>query len=92
MGNKSVHWVVKKVPTQTEMMYDKSRVIIVISKSSFLPEEQERRISRGYCRNDRSSSMHIYIYIYIYYAGGSIRGHLVVRGRVNAIMKVCISE
>ena len=65
MGNKSVHWVVKKVPTQTEMMYDKSRVIIVISKSSFLPEEQERRISRGYCRNDRPSSMHIYIYIYI---------------------------
>ena len=54
---KSVRWVVKKVLMQTEMMYDKSRVIVVISKSSFLPEEQERRISKGYCRYDRPSSM-----------------------------------
>ena len=50
------------------MMYDKNRVIVVISKSSFLPKEQERRISRDYCRNDRPSS----IYIYIYRAGGPI--------------------
>ena len=45
------------------MMCDKSMVIVVISKSSFLPKEQERRISKGYCRNDRPSSIYIYIYI-----------------------------
>jgi len=36
---RSVCWAVKKVSVQTEMMYNKSRVIVVISKSSFLPEE-----------------------------------------------------
>ena len=70
------------------MMYDKSKVIVVISKSSFLLEEQERRISRGYCRYDRPNS----IYLYICWVGGSIREHLVVRERVNAIMEVRISE
>ena len=40
------------------------------------------------CRNDRSSS----VYIYIYWAVGPIRGHLVVRGRVNVITEVRISE
>ena len=58
---RSVCWVVKKVSVQTEMMYDKSRVIVVISKSSFLLEQQERRISRGYCRCGRSSSIYLYI-------------------------------
>ena len=45
------------------MMYDKSRVIVLILKSSFPPEEQERRISKGYYRYDRSTSVYIYIYV-----------------------------
>ena len=60
---RSVRWAVKKVPTQIKMKYDKSRVIVVISKSSFLPEEQERRISRGYCRYDRPNNLYLYIYM-----------------------------
>ena len=58
-----MRWAVKKVPIQTEMMYDKSRVIVLILKSSFPPEEQERRISKGYYRYDRSTSVYIYIYV-----------------------------
>ena len=54
---RSVRWAVKKAFAQTEVMYNKSRVIVVISKSSFLPKEQKMRISRGYCRDDRLSSM-----------------------------------
>ena len=52
----------KKVLTQTEMMHDKSRVVVVTSKSTFLPEESEMRISRGYCMGDRPN---ICIYMYI---------------------------
>ena len=63
---------------------------MVVSKSSFLPKEQKRRISRGYCRNDRPS--YVYIYIYIYRVRGPVLGHLVVRGRVNVSMEVRISE
>ena len=33
-----------------KVMYDKNGVLGVVSKSSFLPKEQNRRISRGYCR------------------------------------------
>ena len=33
------------------------------SKSSFLSEEPERRISRGYCRGYRPRNAYIYIYI-----------------------------
>ena len=44
-----------------EVRYDKHGVIVVISKSSFLPEELERRILRDYCRAGRPS-MHIYVY------------------------------
>jgi len=40
-----------------EVRYDKHRVIVVISKSSFLPEEPKRRISRGY---------HLVVHIYVY--------------------------
>ena len=65
------------------MMCDKSRVIVVMSKSSFLPEEQERRISKSYCRYDRPSS----IYLCICWAEDPIRGHLVVLRRVNAVME-----
>ena len=76
---RSMHWAIKKVPTQKKMMYDKSKVIKVISKSSFLLEEQNRRISMGYCRViGPVIYIHIYIYIYIYWAGGPIQGHLVV--------------
>ena len=42
-------WAVKKVPTQSKVMCNGHGVIIVTSKSSFLLEELERRISRGYC-------------------------------------------
>ena len=66
-----MRWAVKKVPAQAEMMHDKSGAIVVTLKSFFLPEELERRISRGYCRGDRPSSM----YLCIYWAGGPIRGH-----------------
>ena len=59
-----MRWVVKKVLAWTKMMYDKSGVIVVISKSSFLLDEQKRRILRGYCRNDKPSS--------IYWAEGSV--------------------
>ena len=81
---RSMRWAVKKVLALTKMMYNKSGVIVVILKSFFLSEEQKRRISRGYCRNDRPSS--------IYWVGGLVRGHLVVRGQINAIMEVSISE
>ena len=59
---KSVRWVVKKAPIQTEVMYDKCGAIVVISKYSILPEEPERRISRGYCKGGRPSGMYICIY------------------------------
>ena len=38
---------------------------MVTSKSSFLPEEPKRRISKGYYRGVRPSNIYIYIYIYI---------------------------
>ena len=63
-------------------------VIVVTSKSSFLPEALERKISRGYCRGVRPSN----IYLCIYWAGGPIRGHEVVRGGVNIIREVCVSK
>ena len=59
---RSGHWAIEKVPTPTEMMYDKSRVIKAISKYSFLSEEQKRKILRGYCR---VIGPVVYIYIYI---------------------------
>ena len=62
---RSVHWAVEKVPAQIGMTYDKSRKIVVILKSSFLPKEKKKRISRDYCRNNRPSSIYVYIYIYI---------------------------
>ena len=88
---RSGHWAVEKVPTQTEMTYDKSKVIKAISKYSFLSEEQKGRILRGYCRVI-GPIVYIYIYIYIYWARDPDQGHLVVRGWVNAVMKVRISE
>ena len=84
---RSGHWAIEKVPTPTEMMYDKSRVIKAISKYSFLSEEQKRKILRGYCR-----VIGPVVYIYIYWAGNPVRGHLVVRGWVNVVMEVSISE
>ena len=53
------------------MMHVESRAIVVTSKSSFLPEEPEKRIFRGYCRGDRPSSM----YLCIYWVRDLIRGH-----------------
>ena len=37
-------------------------VAVVTSKSSFLPKEPERRISRGYGRGVRPSNIHLCIY------------------------------
>ena len=56
---RSVCWAVEKVPAHIGMMHDKSGVIVVTSKSSFLPEEPKRRISKGYCRGNRPSSMYL---------------------------------
>ena len=72
---RSGHWAVEKVAAQTEMTYDKSRVIKALLKYSFLSEEQKRRILRGYCR---VIGPIVYIYIYIYWVGDPVRGHLVV--------------
>ena len=79
---RSVRWAVKKAFAQIEVMYDKSRVIVVMSKSSFLPEEQKRRISRGYCRDHRLSTM--------YWVGGP-RTSSSLR-TVNFDMEVSINE
>ena len=59
---RSVSWAVKQASTQSEVMYDEHGVTIVTSKSSFLLEELERRISRGYCRADRPKSTYLCIY------------------------------
>ena len=47
----SVSWAVKKASIQAEVMYDEHELTELTSRSSFLPEELERRISRGYCRD-----------------------------------------
>ena len=77
-------WAVEKTPAQTEVTYGKSRVIVVISKSSFFPEEQKRRILRGYCRDDRPKN--------VYWVMGHVRRHLAVRGQVNINVEVCANE
>jgi len=59
---RSVSWAVKKESTQAEVMYDEHGLAGVTSKSSFLPEEPERRILRGYCRGiGPKSSFSMYI-------------------------------
>ena len=68
---KSVSWVDKKASSQSEVIYDEHKVSIVTSKSSFLPKEPKKRISRGYCRGDRPRSTNLCIY----WVGGPIRGH-----------------
>ena len=55
---RSVPWAVKKAYTQSGIKYDKGRMVMAILKSSFMPEEQKRGISRGYCRNIRPSRMY----------------------------------
>ena len=71
------------------MMHDKSKAIVVTSKSSFLPDEPEWRILRGHYRGDRSSG----IYICIYWADGLIRELEVVQGWINTIMgSMLVSE
>ena len=47
---KNVPWAIKNASSLVEVGRRKHRVTTVASKSSFLPEEPERRISRGYCR------------------------------------------
>ena len=66
---KSGPWAVKKASVQSGLMYDKGRMVVAISKSFFLLEEQKRGISRGYCRDIRPNRM--------YWAGGPIRRHLI---------------
>ena len=47
---RSVPWAVKKTSSQAKVGCKEHKAIAVTSKSSFLPEESERRISRGYYR------------------------------------------
>ena len=47
---------VKEAFTQAKVMFDRHKLAKVTSKSSFLAEEPERRISRGYCRDIRPRS------------------------------------
>ena len=49
-SSRNVPWVVKKASSLAEMGRREYRATTVASKSSFLPEELERRISKGYCR------------------------------------------
>ena len=82
-----MRWAVEKILAQTKMTYDNSRVIVVISKSSFFPrnkERERRRISRGYCRDGRPRM--------VYRAIGLVREHSIVRGRVNASVGMQASE
>ena len=65
-----MRWVVGKAFTHTEVTYDKKRIMMVISKSSFFPEEQKRRISRGYRRDGRPKM--------VYWAIGPVQGHSIV--------------
>ena len=56
---KSVSWATKKASAQVELMHDEHGVTIVTSKSSFLFEKLERRISMGYCRGNRPRSTYL---------------------------------
>ena len=48
--------VVKKAFVQAKVMCDRHAQAKVTSKSSFLAEEPQRRISKGYCRDIRPRS------------------------------------
>ena len=53
---------VKEAFTQAKVMFDRHKLAKVTSKSSFLAEEPERRILRGYCRDiGPRSSLSVYI-------------------------------
>ena len=61
-STRSMPWEVKKASSQTKVRCDELKAITVISKSSFLPKEPERRISKGYFRGiglENSLSMYI---------------------------------
>jgi len=61
-STRSVPWAVKKASSLAEVGCREQRATTVTSKSSFLPEEPERRISRGYCRGiGPRSSLFMYI-------------------------------
>ena len=61
-STKSMPLAIKKASSQAEVGCDGLRATTMVSKSSFLPEEPERRISRGYCRGIRfRSSLSMYI-------------------------------
>ena len=61
-STKSMPWAVKKVSSQAEVGCKEHRATTVMLKSSFLPEEPERRILRGYYRGiGPRSSLSIYI-------------------------------
>ena len=65
-------------------MYDKGMMVVVMSKSFFLPEEQNRGISRGYCRDIRPSRM--------YWVGGPGRGHLISLRMDKHVIKVSTNK
>ena len=58
----SVPWVVKKASSQAEVGCKEHKATAVTLKSSFLPNELERRILRGYCRGiGPKNSLSMYI-------------------------------
>jgi len=59
---RTMYWTVKKIFAHLKVMCDEHGVTIMTSKSSFLFEELERRISKGYCRGDRPKNAYLYIY------------------------------
>ena len=61
-STRSVPWAVKKASSLAKVGCREHRATTVTSKSSFLPEEPKRRISRGYCRGMvPKSSLFMYI-------------------------------
>ena len=69
-----------KAFVHTEVTYDKKRIMMVISKSSFFLEEQKMRISRGYCRDGKPKR--------VYWAMGPIQGHSIVQGQIDVSVGV----
>ena len=61
-SNRSKPWAIKKEIAKSDTVHDEHNVIFVTSKSSFLPEELERRLLRGYCEGEKlkSTSLHMY--------------------------------
>ena len=87
-STKSVPRAVKKASSQAKVGCKEHKATTVTSKSSFIPKEPERRISRGYCRSIGSRSS-LSMYIMGLRPKPKIGRRL---RRVNIIKRVCISR